>query len=210
MRPRAAAVLALLLLLVTAFGEDEPGAPRSPRESARAADGLSAPPAADSRQNVLCGPRCLWLVARLYGVDADLAELAERARTEARDGTAVYDMVATLRGLGLGAALVRTTLPGLARGGRLYILVVRERSHYVLFEKIADGEVTVIDGTGRRRLSLEDFQAWWDGLAIAVSRKSADSRRVRRQPHLAILAGALGGAAAAAGAVFGRKIRRGA
>jgi len=195
------------LLLVTASGEDEPGAPRSPREAARAPDGLSAPPAADSRQKVLCGPRCLWLVARLYGLNVDLAQLAQKAHTDPRSGTTAYDMIATLRGLGLGAELVRTTLPALARGGRLHVLVVRDRSHYVLFEKVSDGTITVIDGTSRRRLSFDQFEGWWDGLAIAVSRKPADSR-TRRRPHLVILAGALAGAAVAAAAVFGKKIRR--
>jgi len=128
-------------------------------------------------EEVLCGPRCLWLVAHLRGVDVSLETLVKTAATDPRAGTTVANMVRTLVSLGIPAEAIRTNLKDLNADGRLAILMVNENSHYVLFERADSAGVHIVDAAERRRMTYAEFQNWWGGIAIMAgeTRNSGNS-----------------------------------
>ncbi len=134
----------------------------------------SAPPAGwekDALARSMCGPRCLYLAARTCGKRVSLRDMVSLAGTTMERGTSVGNMVSAARDLGLGAAVAKTDLAGLASHEGACILIADDERHFLFLAGIdADaGVLSLIDGLRLRTLPLESLRRRWNGWAILIS-----------------------------------------
>jgi len=66
--------------------------------------------AAMFRLDTMCGPNCIWQIARAYGKDYSLKDIAQFAGTNAIRGTTVKGLVEACRKIGLPAKAVKTNV----------------------------------------------------------------------------------------------------
>ncbi|WP_158301701.1 peptidase domain-containing ABC transporter [Paenibacillus mesophilus] len=115
-----------------------------------------------------CGPTCLTMIARYYGLNASVNRMRERCNVGA-EGTSMLGLIETLESLGFEAKGLKTTPPLLHElptpfiahwNGNHYIVVyeVGERSLV-----IADPALGYID-----TIPLDSFGSHWTGYAIAL------------------------------------------
>jgi len=116
-----------------------------------------------------CGAACLTMVLRYFGKDVRLEEVRSIATT-ARDGASALSLVQTARYFGLrgrGVSLDMDELSYLEAGAILHW----DFNHFLVFERRCRDGIDVIDpGMGRRRVSMEEFQQKFTGVALTFEK----------------------------------------
>ncbi len=122
------------------------------------------------RLDTMCGPNCLWQIARVYGKDYSLKDIAEFAGTHTIHGTTVKGMKQACQHIGLPAEAIRTTMEVLANDQRVAILLlnVNDLMHYVILDHIGDSEVRLLDATVFREMTIHELESIWTGVVILV------------------------------------------
>lgn len=122
-----------------------------------------------------CGPACLAMISRYYGLSISIAKIRQIAGTDL-DGTNVQGILEAGERLGFEVKGVKSTdptflneipLPAIA-----HILVDGELLHYVVIHKVKNNRVYVADpDSGSVKYKLEDFLKVWTGILILMSPK---------------------------------------
>jgi len=144
------------------------------------ADGRTHPAERDKRRvtfrlNSLCGPTCLWQVARALGKECSLQEVGIYADTSLCGGATVEGMLKACAKLGLPAQAVRTTVDKLADDPRVPILLLKSDNltHYVILDSIREHEVRLLDGAQFRTMAPDELKSLWTGVAILIGNPPA-------------------------------------
>jgi ABC-type bacteriocin/lantibiotic exporter with double-glycine peptidase domain len=132
---------------------------------------------------MMCGPNCLWLVARSFDIHTSLKKLRYFAGTDACRGTSVNGMLKALRQIGLEPLLIRTSWRGLSKIRNPVILLIKESSndHYVFLEELGHKTVRVIDPPDKKTWTQREFMNKFTGYAIVVCRNSQDRQEIEKQ-----------------------------
>lgn len=113
-----------------------------------------------------CGLCCVAMVLSAYGQRNAIASLRRRHET-GRDGLGLADVAGILRQWGFETKVFKATIEGLSKLD-LPVIAYWDDSHLVVVESVSQTRVMVVDpGTGRSRMSLEDFTQHYSGVAIA-------------------------------------------
>lgn len=122
------------------------------------------------RLNTMCGPNCVWQIARASGKDCSPRDMAESAGTNPFRGTTVQGLVEAARKIGLQAKAVKTNIKVLAQDPPVAILLltVKKVKHYVILDKTENGNVRLLDGDGFRNISVHQLESIWEGYAILI------------------------------------------
>jgi ABC-type bacteriocin/lantibiotic exporter with double-glycine peptidase domain len=142
----------------------------SPDSGVRKAPEAPAGKAVLFRANAVCGPNCLWQVAKACGVECSLNEIATSAGTDSFRGTTVEGMLRACRQIGLPAAAVRTGLENVAADPRVAILLLNADrfAHYAILDSVGQQNVRLLDGSQFRELPIHGLKDVWTGVAILV------------------------------------------
>lgn len=126
--------------------------------------------------NVMCGPHCLWLAAKCYGVTTDLKRLRYFAETDATRGTSLKNMLKTVRTLELEPLLLNADWAGLQDIKRPAILLINQplNGHYVFLEDIGHETISVLDPPSRKVWMRKEFMDRFTGIVIVVCRDVDD------------------------------------
>jgi ATP-binding cassette, subfamily B, bacterial HlyB/CyaB len=129
-----------------------------------------------------CGPACLAMAARSYGVRLSVGRLREQANV-GRDGSKMLNLALAAEGVGFHARAVRTdyshlptlTLPAVAHW---------KGYHYVVLYEVRDDRVVVGDpAVGLLTLSRTEFEAGWTGrLLLLTPTPRLTSQETQRSP----------------------------
>jgi hypothetical protein len=122
------------------------------------------------RLNTMCGPNCVWQIARASGKDCSPRDIAKFAGTDPFRGTTIQGLVEAARKIGLQAKAVKTNIKVLAQDPAVAILLltVKEVKHYVILDKAENGNVRLLDGDGFRNISVHQLESIWQGHAILI------------------------------------------
>ncbi len=171
MRVSARFIIAGVLLLVVAG-----------LQPAFSADNRTHPAERDKRRvtfrlNSLCGPTCLWQVARARGQECSLQDVGVYAETSLCGGATVEGMLKACAKLGLTAQAVKTTIETLADDPRVPILLLESNNltHYVILDGIRDNEVRLLDGAHFRTMARDELKSLWTGVAILIGNPPAQA-----------------------------------
>ena len=138
--------------------------------------------------NVMCGPHCLWLAAKSYGITTTLKKLRYFAETHPSRGTSLKSMLKALRQIGLEPLLVNTDWHGLQKIRRPCILLLNQpaNGHYVFLERIDSETIGLISPPDRYTWPRSEFVRVFTGNVIAVCRDTEDKNTVARhfKPNL--------------------------
>lgn len=142
-----------------------------------------------------CGVACLAMVLSYYGCQVSLEDVRNRLGT-GRDGTSAGHLLTAAHFYGLRGRGVRLELSDLAFLPRAAILHWGF-NHFVVFERLRQGAVDVIDPAfGRRRIPLATFGRQFTGVALLLEPSDrlhpstpADTVLRRAMHHLAGQAG---------------------
>ncbi|MGO0062552.1 peptidase domain-containing ABC transporter [Brevibacillus fluminis] len=115
-----------------------------------------------------CGPTCLTMIARYYGLNASVNRMRERCNIGA-EGTSMLGLIETLESLGFAAKGLNTsstllhelTTPFIAHWNGNHFIVVYEVGEHELV--VADPGLGYID-----TMSLETFTKHWTGLVVTM------------------------------------------
>jgi ATP-binding cassette subfamily B protein len=123
-----------------------------------------------------CGLACLAMVLGYHGQEVELPELRRRGGKDNCDALTLKRLALAH---GLQARGVRIELDELAYLPTASILHWEMR-HFVVFERLVDGAVCIVDpALGRRRLSLEEFSRAFTGIALVCNAGEARPRSAR-------------------------------
>jgi ABC-type bacteriocin/lantibiotic exporter with double-glycine peptidase domain len=141
-----------------------------PSADERDADSRSRAQNAMFRLDTMCGPNCVWQLARVFGKDCTPKDIAEFAGTNTVSGTTIKGLVEACKKIGIPAEPVRTNLKSLAMDSRVAILLLETSDimHYVILDSIGEGEVCLLDADKFRNLSFKELKSMWDGYAILI------------------------------------------
>ncbi len=137
----------------------------------------------------MCGPNCLWQIARAYGSPCSLDAIRSMAQTDIQSGTTMMGMIEAARGIGLQAAGVKTNIRALAQDPRVAIMLLNlgENGHYVILDRMQGGNVHLLDGGTFRELSIHQLESVWDGHAVLIGRcANHDPNRFRTYSGVAL------------------------
>jgi ABC-type bacteriocin/lantibiotic exporter with double-glycine peptidase domain len=129
-----------------------------------------------------CGSACLTMVLNYHGKEVRLDEVRDVVGVS-RDGSSIAALLQGASHYGLRGRVVKLDLDDLQ-----YLepgaLLHWEFRHYVLFERLEDGGVTIVDpAVGRRRLSLEQFGRAFTGVVLVLEPGDGFARaRTTRKP----------------------------
>ena len=133
--------------------------------------------------NLMCGPNCLWLVAKSYNINTTLAKLRYFAKTNPYRGTNVDGMLRALKEIGLEPLLIRTDWAGLKKILHPAILFVGQPSggHYVFLEKIQPNFIRIIDAPRRKTWTQKQFMSRFTGYAIVACGNPDEAQKFKHQ-----------------------------
>jgi len=144
----------------------------------------------------MCGPKCLWQVARLFGKQYSLGAVANLSDMDHKKGTTIHGLINGANSMGLKAQAVQTNLKNLANESRVAILLLGKNvdkgkvGHFVLLDKINGESVSIIDGSRVRKLPYGEFASVWSGYAVLIGAKAKGITREANPPfHRNILLG---------------------
>ena len=124
--------------------------------------------------NPMCGPNCLWMVARLFGKDISLLRITQLCGVYDKTQASLKDMVIAANKIGLEAIAVKLNYKTLCKENRiaiLHILVDRDsqmNGHYVLLDSATKNKVTYADDGRIVSQNVEQFLKVWDGYAVLI------------------------------------------
>lgn len=114
-----------------------------------------------------CGAACLAMVGRYYGREYQVPTLRELAEV-GREGGSLRGLSETAEKLGFRTRPVKAELHHLEKSP-LPLIAHWEGNHFVVVYEFRKGHVVIADpGRGLRRLSFEEFQAGWTGIALLL------------------------------------------
>jgi len=118
----------------------------------------------------MCGPRCLWQIAHVYGKEHTLNSIARMAGTDLRQGTTVSGMLNACRKMDVEAIAVKTNIRLLATDPRVAILLAetKDANHFVILDSVNGNSVRLLDGCTFRDISVDKLNAMWNGYAILI------------------------------------------
>ena len=121
----------------------------------------------------MCGPKCLALVCKHYGIDADPKDLAHVARIT-RQGTSMLGLAGAAERQGLQAKGMLLDWPALQRAQKPSILWLSAgEAHFVVIEAIhADTAILVDPDRGRQELKRPQLEMIWQGQTLVLSRRA--------------------------------------
>jgi Flp pilus assembly protein TadD len=125
------------------------------------------------RRHTMSAANCLWQIACLFGKEHTLSEVAALCQIDPERGISLRGLAGGAKDMGLEAAVVRTSLRGLARDSRLAILFLdlhwlHRSGRAVILDSQGDKKVALLDGTVLRTLTLTEFKSSWHGFAVLV------------------------------------------
>ena len=123
--------------------------------------------------DTMCGPHCLWQVARTFGKSYSLGAIRNLCGTDAVNGTSVSAMVKASRSIGLKAKAVKTDMYYLKRCSYIPIVLLHydRMNHFVIFDRLEGEQVELLDGPNYKALPLEQLKSTWKGYVILISDK---------------------------------------
>lgn len=137
--------------------------------------------------NPMCGPNCLWMVARLFGKDISLLRITQLCGVYDKTQASLKDMVFAANKIGLEAIAVKLNYKTLCKETRIaivHILVDRDsqmNGHYVLLDSATEDKVTYADDGRIVSRNVGQFLKVWDGYAVLIG---PNSERNHRLEHL--------------------------
>ncbi|MFF2888673.1 peptidase domain-containing ABC transporter [Paenibacillus sp. NPDC057967] len=115
-----------------------------------------------------CGPACLSMIGKYYGIRMPIHTIRAIARTS-RSGTTLQQLRTTAQSLGFVAQGYRTGMPELAE---LHLPAIAHwrGNHYVVVYSITNEHVIVGDpAIGIEKLTLEQFAEGWNGMLLQLA-----------------------------------------
>lgn len=114
-----------------------------------------------------CGPTCLAMVSQYWGKKFSLNMLRNLANV-GRAGASLKSLAAAAESVGFQARPVRASFNRLVDHKRPWI-AHWQGDHYVVVYQVKGNRVLISDpAVGRKKLSLQDFQASWTGYALLL------------------------------------------
>ncbi|WP_433611438.1 peptidase domain-containing ABC transporter [Prescottella agglutinans] len=125
-----------------------------------------------------CGAACLAMILGFHGAEYTVQEVTNRLGV-ARDGLTALALVDGARLYGLEVrAFGRSAVAVRSGDTALPAIVHWEHNHFVVVEHITARSVSIVDpAAGRRRLSHDDFDAAYSGVAIEFGPGDVQPRR---------------------------------
>ncbi len=141
------------------------------------------------RVNSMCGPNCLWQVARACGKAHSLREIATLAGTASLGGTTVEGMIRACHAIALPAEALRADgLETVAADPRVPVLLLKADglAHYAILDSFSDHRVRLLDGADFRELSASELANVWTGVAILIGDppKKGTVKHIAAMPQL--------------------------
>src|SRR5690606_34949145 len=131
-----------------------------------------------------CGLACLAMVLDYHGHSRTLAEMRSVCGSS-RDGHSAFELLSAARRLGLDGRGVSTSLAGLAALKRPAILHW-SFNHFVVLEDFRRGRAVIVDpASGRRRVSQQELDRSFSGVALELEPTPSLVKRRRRSVSLA-------------------------
>lgn len=123
--------------------------------------------------DTMCGPHCLWQIARTFGKSYSLGAIRNLCGTDAASGTSVSAMVKASRSIGLKAKAVKTDMYYLKRCSYISVMLLHydRINHFVIFDRVEGEQVKLLDGSNYKALPLEQLKSTWKGYVILISDK---------------------------------------
>jgi ATP-binding cassette, subfamily B, bacterial len=134
-----------------------------------------------SQMNMVeCGAACLAMVLSYYGRKTSVSEVSTRCDV-GRDGLSALSIVKAARSYGMRVRAI--SLPrNDFRFVRLPAIIHWEFNHFVIIEHWSPKQVAIVDpAAGRRRLSAEEFDAGFTGIAIMLEPGTQFNRKTSRR-----------------------------
>jgi ATP-binding cassette, subfamily B, bacterial len=129
---------------------------------------------------VECGAACLAMILNYYGYSTSISEVQEHCGV-GRDGLTALEIVKSARLYGLRVRTVSVTLNDF-RYVTLPAIVHWEFNHFMLVERRTSKGIDVVDpALGRRRLSLEEFDEGFTGIAIMLEPRAQFKQRASQK-----------------------------
>ncbi|KRE93113.1 hypothetical protein ASG89_06305 [Paenibacillus sp. Soil766] len=115
-----------------------------------------------------CGPTCLTMIARYYGMNASVNRMRERCNIGA-EGTSMQGLIETLESLGFSAKGLKTTGSLLSELTTPFI-AHWNGNHYIVVYEVGKQNLVVADpGMGYLdTLSFDTFTKHWTGLVVII------------------------------------------
>ena len=120
-----------------------------------------------------CGPACLTMISRYYGLKTSISKIREIAGTDLQ-GTNVQGLLEAGEKLGFDVkgvkatnvdALYEISLPAIA-----HVVIEGGLLHYVVIEKIKKNKIYIVDpGQGYVTYSVEEFCNMWTGILVLMT-----------------------------------------
>lgn len=120
-----------------------------------------------------CGPACLTMISRYYGLKTSISKIREIAGTDLQ-GTNVQGLLEAGEKLGFDVkgvkatnvdALYEISLPAIA-----HVVIEGGLLHYVVIEKIKKNKIYIVDpGQGYVTYSVKEFCNMWTGILILMT-----------------------------------------
>lgn len=122
------------------------------------------------RLNTMCGPNCIWQIAKAHGIECTLEDIAKNAGTNPIDGTTVNGMLESCKKIGLQAQAVKTNIKTLSEDPRVAIVLLKSNKlmHYMIIDEINDKDIRLLDATKFAVISRDQFKTFWSGVAILI------------------------------------------
>lgn len=124
-------------------------------------------PVISQLSDVECGAACLAMILSYYGRHTTIAEIRQQVGI-GRDGLSAFDLVSAARDYGLQVRAISLRNSNL-RALPLPAIVHWEFNHFMVVERWTPKHVNVVDpALGRRRLTLEEFDAGFTGVVLLL------------------------------------------
>lgn len=129
---------------------------------------------------VECGTACLAMILNYYGYATSISEVQEHCGV-GRDGLTALEIVKSARLYGLRVRTVSVTLDDF-RYVTLPAIVHWEFNHFLIVERRTSNAMYVVDpALGRRKLSLEEFDEGFTGVAIMLEPRAQFKQRAAQK-----------------------------
>ena len=119
--------------------------------------------------DILCGPRALLILCRMYGIDAELEELAQLAKVN-EEGTNMFNLLKAAQAKGfstVGRILKYTELLALKKP----VIAFVNNNHFSVLEAIDKHTARISDEmTNPLVISREEVSEMWQGHCLVVSK----------------------------------------
>lgn len=120
-----------------------------------------------------CGPACLTMISRYYGLKTSISKMREIAGTDLQ-GTNVQGLLEAGEKLGFDVkgvkatnvdALYKISLPAIA-----HVVIEGGLLHYVIIEKVKKNKIYIVDpGQGYVVYAVEEFCNMWTGILVLMT-----------------------------------------